>query len=174
MTDTYTVLNPGLGGDIMDETALIYAVEPILRKRPRVVITGEGIDDIVDTTTNAPIGTERGLITREGSRGRLTSNESIPIVIASDQRIGKSDVIVFQQIVGTTQTQLPSHEIGYSITIKSINSNSAIIYVGINGVTISSGFEISSGESISLSVDNTNRLYVIASDLNQKICVIGI
>jgi hypothetical protein len=41
-------------------------------------------------------------------------------------------------------------------------------------VTLSSGFELNAGESVSLSIDNTNRLYVVASSANQKICVIGI
>jgi hypothetical protein len=49
-----------------------------------------------------------------------------------------------------------------------------VVYVGVSGVDASNGFELNAGESISLSIDNTNRLYVIASDINQKICLIGI
>lgn len=174
MTDGYTTLNPGIGGDVMDETEVEYGSGPLVRKRPRVVITGEGIDDIVDTTDSIPVGYERGLVVREGSRGQQTSEDSIPIVMASDQMIGKSTVVVFQQSVGVSQTQLPNNAIGYSVTLKSMNNNSAVIYVGVSGVTPSSGFELSVGESVSLSVDNTNRLYVVASEMSQKICVIGI
>ena len=174
MTDGYTTLNPGIGGDVMDETEVEYGSGPLVRKRPRVVITGEGIDDIVDTTDSIPAGYERGLVVREGSRGQQTSDDSIPVVMASDQMIGKSTVVVFQQSVGTSQTQLPNNAIGYSVTLKAMNGNSGVIYVGISGVAESNGFELSAGESVSLSVDNTNRLYVVASDVNQKVCIIGI
>lgn len=174
MVDGYTTLNPGVGGDVMDETDVIYGSGPPVRKRPRVVLTGEGADDIVETTDSIPTGYERGLVVREGSRGQQPSEGSIPIVMASDQMIGKSVVVVFQHSVGTTQSQLPDNAIGYSVTLKSMNNNSSVIYVGVSGVTPSSGFELSAGESVSLSVDNTNRLYVVASDINQKVCVIGI
>lgn len=64
MTDAYTELNPGVGGDVMDETEVTYLSSPTTRKRPRVVITGEGIDDIVPTPTTPPVGDEPGLVTR--------------------------------------------------------------------------------------------------------------
>ena len=64
MADNYTELNPGVGGDIMDETGVTYPTSPTTRKRPRVVITGEGIDDIVPTPGASPGGTEPGLIVR--------------------------------------------------------------------------------------------------------------
>lgn len=174
MSDTYTELNPGIGGDIMDETAVTYGVAPLTRKRPRIVVTGEGIDDIVETVVGVPTGSERGLVTIEGSRGQSTSNDSIPVVMASDQSIGRSNVIVFQQTIGTSESQLTSNAISLSVTIKALNGNSGTIYVGTTGVTSSTGFELGAGESISLAVDNTNRLYAIASVAGQKISVMGI
>lgn len=174
MSDAYTELNPGIGGDIMDETAVTYGVAPLTRKRPRVVITGEGLDDIVDTTNLTPTGLERGLVTKEGTRGQATSDGSIPVVMASDQSIGRSNVIVFQQTIGASQAQLASNAISLSVTIKAMDGNSGTIYVGTNGVTSSTGFELGAGESISLAVDNTDRLYAISSVAGQKICVIGI
>lgn len=174
MSDTYTELNPGTGGDIMDETAVNYGIAPLTRKRPRVVITGEGLDDIVDTTNLTPTGLERGLVTKEGTRGQATSNDSIPVVISSDQSIGRSDVVVFQQTIGASQSQLSANAISLSVTIKAMDGNSGTVYVGTNGVTSATGFELGAGESISLAVDNTSRLYAIASVVGQKICVIGI
>ena len=174
MTDSFTILNPGVGGDVMDETEVTYATAPLTRKRPRVVITGEGLDDIVDTTTSLPSGLERGLVVREARSGQSVSDDSVPVVIASDQKIGKSNVVVFQQAVGTSAIQLSNNALNYSVTVKSMDANTASIFVGVSGVTTSNGFELGAGESISLSVDNTNRLFVIASDINQKICVIGI
>jgi len=64
MADDYTVLNPGVGGDVMDESLVVYPSAPTNRKRPRVVITGEGLDDIVPAQTTNPVGDEFGLITR--------------------------------------------------------------------------------------------------------------
>lgn len=64
MADDYTILNPGAGGDVMDESLVVYPASPTNRKRPRVVITGEGIDDIVPAQVSNPIGDEFGLVTR--------------------------------------------------------------------------------------------------------------
>ena len=174
MTDGYTVLNPGIGGDTMDETEVAYVDAPLVRKRPRVVLTGEGADDIVDTADDLPNSYSRGLVVREARKGQATSDDSIPVVISSDQKIGKSNVVVFQETIGTSELQLANNPLNYSVTVKALNGNNSVVYVGVSGVTTSSGFELNAGESISLSIDNTNRLYVIASNANQKICVIGI
>lgn len=64
MADDYTILNPGAGGDVMDESLVVYPSSPTNRKRPRVVITGEGIDDIVPAQTTNVTGGEFGLVTR--------------------------------------------------------------------------------------------------------------
>lgn len=174
MTDGYTILNPGIGGDTMDETEVAYVDAPLVRKRPRVVLTGEGADDIVDTADDLPNSYSRGLVVREARKGQATSDDSIPVVISSDQKIGKSNVVVFQETIGTSELQLADNPLNYSVTVKALNGNSAVVYVGVSGVDTSNGFELNAGESISLSIDNTNRLYVIASDINQKICLIGI
>jgi len=174
MADAYTVLNPGVGGDVMDETGVSYGSAPLVRKRPRVVLTGEGIDDIVDAKGTLPNNEDIGLVVREARKGQSTSANSIPVVVASDQTVGRSNVIVFQQIIGLSETQLLDKSISLSVTIKSMDSNDGVVYLGIFGVTNSNGFELSAGESISISIDNTNRLYAIASSINQKLCIIGI
>lgn len=174
MSDDYTILNPGIGGDVMDETAVTYGAAPFTRKRPRVVVTGEGADDIVATTDTIPNSGDRGLVVREARKGQSTSANSIPVVVASDQTVGRSNVVVFQETVGLSAIQLSNNAISLSVTIKAMDSNTGTIYVGTNGVTNSNGFELSAGESISISIDNTNRLYAIASLAGQKLCIIGI
>lgn len=174
MSDDYTILNPGIGGDVMDETAVSYDAAPLVRKRPRVVVTGEGADDVVTTTGTLPNDGDIGLVVREARKGQSTSANSIPVVVASDQTVGRSNVIVFQEIIGTSETQLSDNAISLSVTIKSMDSNNGVVYLGIFGVTNSNGFELSAGESISISIDNTNRLYAIASLIDQKLCIIGI
>lgn len=64
MTDGFTILNPGVSGDVMDESILTYGSDPTSRKRPRVVITGENNADIAICTAAIPTGSEVGLYTR--------------------------------------------------------------------------------------------------------------
>lgn len=64
MADDYTILNPGAGGDVMDESLVVYPTAPTNRKRPRIVITGEGIDDIAEAKLSNVVGNEMGLVTR--------------------------------------------------------------------------------------------------------------
>lgn len=64
MADEYTTLNAGSGGSVMDETGITYPSSPTTRKRPRVVIAGENIDDIAPVSNTAPSSTDRGLVVR--------------------------------------------------------------------------------------------------------------
>jgi hypothetical protein len=64
MTDTFTQLNLGAGGDVMDEEAVQYGTAPNVRKRPRVVISGVGATDLVQVVSTTPDPTENGLIVR--------------------------------------------------------------------------------------------------------------
>lgn len=64
MSDDFTILNPGVDGDVMDETRVTYASAPTIRKRPRVVITGENLGEIVPALDSAPTGEEFGLVVR--------------------------------------------------------------------------------------------------------------
>jgi hypothetical protein len=64
MADNYTQLNPGIGGDIMDEVSVNYGVAPVTRKRPRVVLTGGTVNSDVEVVSSRPDGSARGLVTR--------------------------------------------------------------------------------------------------------------
>lgn len=64
MTDDFTILNPGSGGDTMDESSVAYGTAPFNRKRPRVVIAGEGVGEIVPALNESPSGNEYGTVTR--------------------------------------------------------------------------------------------------------------
>jgi hypothetical protein len=54
MADDYTILNPGAGGDVMDESLVVYPTAPTNRKRPRVA----------DAKASNVMGGEMGLVTR--------------------------------------------------------------------------------------------------------------
>lgn len=64
MADDFTILNNGQGGDTMDETGVDYGSNPTRRKRPRVVLTGEGLSEIARVLATQPTGTEYGVTTR--------------------------------------------------------------------------------------------------------------
>jgi len=51
MADTTTTLNPGSGGDTMDESLVTQADRVTQAKRPRVVL-GDDDGDLLGTTTN--------------------------------------------------------------------------------------------------------------------------
>lgn len=58
------------------------------------------------------------------------------------------------------------------VTVKAAAGNSDKIYVGNSDVTddtadATDGFELSAGESITLEVDNVNKVYVIGGAINQ-------
>lgn len=50
-----------------------------------------------------------------------------------------------------------------SVTIKALSTNTGIIYVGNSGVTSSNGFQLLANESVSLAVDNLNKIYLDSS-----------
>ena len=79
MADNYTILNPGVGGDVMDEVGVSGYSGVVsrdgTRKRPKVVISGPGgysglsgwvndPDDMADVTTGTPPPNDYGLVVR--------------------------------------------------------------------------------------------------------------
>lgn len=64
MSNQFTELNPGSGGSIMDETGVTYGTSPVLRRRTRLVLAGEGIDEICQVKNTNLDGTEYGLVVR--------------------------------------------------------------------------------------------------------------
>lgn len=60
------------------------------------------------------------------------------------------------------------------VLVKAANANAGTIYVGNSDVTAASadatdGFELGAGESVFVEVDNVNKVYAIASQVNQKL-----
>jgi len=128
----------------------------------------------VALTTALPSSSAIALVVRDAAQGIQTSANSRPVVVASDQQIGRSNFVAGQTSVGLTQVQLPNNPVYMSVTVKANNANSGTVYVGLTGVTTSTGFELGAGESVSLPVDNTNRIFVIASAASQTISYVGV
>ena len=81
-----------------------------------------------------------------------------------------------QTTVGTSEIKLRSNNVGRLLTglvIKADTGNAGIVYVGFNGVSTSTGFPLSPGEQIPVSVESTDSIYVIASQADQTVHYIG-
>ena len=75
-----------------------------------------------------------------------------------------SNLFTGQATVNTTAVQVSaaSHSLSNGIILKAPSTNSANIYVGLTGVTTSTGDILEPGESRGYPVNNTNLLYIIS------------
>lgn len=81
MADGFVILNPGLGGEIMDEELVgPFPTPPTTRLRSRVVVAGTGVGDIAPVIGMPPDPDECGLVVRP----IFDPNTSIPIGLAGD------------------------------------------------------------------------------------------
>ena len=136
-----------------------------------VVISDAQIAGNIAVLTNTDTG--YGLTTYEGSRGQKGSSSSIPVVLSTEQAV-QGNLFHGQATVGTVATQLTSNTLRQGVVVKASNSNNGIIYLGnSNVVTASTGYEIGAGESVTIPINNTNLIYLIASASNQSISFVG-
>lgn len=133
---------------------------------------------VSDTTGNIALintGGDSGnsLTIFESSRGQKIASNSIPVVVCDEQSV-RDSFLTGQTTVGVSAVQLPSNVLKNSINIKASNSNAGIVYVGnSNAVTISDGYELSAGESLTLPIDNSDLIYLIADSANQIISFVA-
>jgi hypothetical protein len=80
-----------------------------------------------------------------------------------------------QTSIGTAATQLTTSSIPCKkgVLVKALASNTAPVYIGDSGVTITSGYELNPKEEVFIPIDNVNKLYGIASS-PQKVCWVGV
>lgn len=78
--------------------------------------------------------------------------------------------------IGTSAVQITasSNVAKIGVTVKAANANTGTVYIGLSGVTAGTtdatdGFELAGGESITIEVDNANKVYVIGSTTGQKV-----
>jgi len=94
-------------------------------------------------------------------------SKSLPIKPKRRQfRVGRNDVDIIAKLA------LPDLEVGcyQRVVIKADAKNNAEIYVGRVGVTQETGFKLTAGDEIELTVDNLNSIYVKASRKTQAYC----
>lgn len=61
-----------------------------------------------------------------------------------------------------------------SVTVKTLRTNTAAVYVGASGVTTLNGFELLADESISLDIDDIAKVYVISGSGSQVVRFIAV
>lgn len=69
---------------------------------------------------------------------------------------------------GTSET-IGAQKTITSVIVKSLSTNTAIIYVGASGVTTANGLELQIGESISIAVDDLSKVFVISGTASQVV-----
>ena len=81
--------------------------------------------------------------------------------------------ITGQQTLSTTAAALPSNVLGNGLVITAPATNTATVYVGAAGVTTGTGYPLTAGQSISLSLSNSNGAFIIDTNSTDKVAFIG-
>ena len=72
-----------------------------------------------------------------------------------------------------SRVQLSSATI-VSITIKALSTNTGLIYVGGSGVTSSNGFELSTGDSVTLAINDADEIWIDSSVSGEGVSIIAV
>lgn len=140
------VLNPGEGGDSVaaDEVGGVkYVID-------KVAFGTDGSVTLVSASNGLPINLVKSVVSVV-STGSVTTTANTPV-----QLVGSS--------VPTTR----------GVIVKSSIQSTNSVYVGSSTVTpgtvsATDGFELSAGESITIPIDDVNKVYVTSSSGGQKI-----
>lgn len=78
-----------------------------------------------------------------------------------------------QQTVTTSAVALPTVTLTQGVILTARSTNTVSIFIGVSGVTTSTGVELQPGASISAAVSNLNALYVICASSSPVISWLG-
>jgi hypothetical protein len=87
----------------------------------------------------------------------------------------QADKFDTKQVTVSSSTPTPVWDGGrpkIGIQIKSLNTNTGIIYVGRSNITASNGYPLAPSESVLIPVDNTDGVMALAAVNNEKLCAI--
>jgi hypothetical protein len=60
------------------------------------------------------------------------------------------------------------------VTVKARAQNTGLVYVGDGSVTSGNGFQLSPGDSVSVDIDNVNRLWIDAAVANEGVTMLAV
>ena len=72
----------------------------------------------------------------------------------------------------TALSEIPANPVageGFAITLRALSTNTAPIYYGAEGVTDSTGAELTAGQQVTLYLNNLDLIYVISGTASQKV-----
>jgi hypothetical protein len=103
--------------------------------------------------------------------GQEVMANSMPVVWASDQTPVANPSLIYsgQVTVTTSAAALPNYALTRTIQITAASTNSGKVYIGASGVTSSTGYVLSAGGSVSLTVSNSNVIYVLGANTSDTI-----
>lgn len=98
----------------------------------------------------------------DGQRGDIQLDASGKVLVNAGS--GSSSLYTGQVTVSTTAMQLStaSHALTTGLIVKTPTTNSGNIYVGLSGVTTTTGDILEPGESRGYAINNTNLLYIVS------------
>ncbi len=96
---------------------------------------------------------------------------AIPVYIASNGSV--TAVVSGQQTATSTATALANHSLNDSVTIAAPSTNAAAVYIGPAGITSSTGFALAAGQSVTLPINNTSLVYILAPTGSPVVSYIG-
>lgn len=132
-------------------------------------------------TQRVVLATDVALPTGTNSVGQVTANagtnlNTSALALESTQAAQSSFDHGSKSSIGTSAVQITASSITAKkgVTVKAAIANTGTIYVGNSDVTngttdATDGFELGNGESVTIEVDNANKIYVIASTTSQKV-----
>lgn len=83
MADDSIVLNPGVGGDVLDTESVTYPVAPLTRERERIQVTGAAIAEIARVLNVTPGTADYGLVVRLVDMGLLGTEATLLNILAA-------------------------------------------------------------------------------------------
>ena len=98
--------------------------------------------------------------------GKLTANSGVDIGDVDVTSVAVPTAVYHGKKVvtaGTDEVIASSQAITSGISVKALAGNAGIVYVGVETVSSSTGYELSAKESVFIECDNVNRIWIDAA-----------
>lgn len=147
-------LDVNIGANALDPTKLEDAAH-VSGDRGNFIL---GVRNDTNTVLTSANGDYSPIATDSAGRVKIVSN--LPTAVT----VGRTTVGV-----AAVQIVVASTPATKEVTVKAMSTNTGIVYVGATGVTTGTGFELTAGESITLAIDDANKVYAIGSAAAQSV-----
>ncbi len=150
---------------------------------PGVVIVDANGNQIVPLGVGGTVNVS--LVSIATVDGQQTMALSLPVVLASNQSPVDTDVVSIalptvlyngvQEVsaAGTAEALAGSQALVSGVKIKAYQSNTDLVYVGGSGVSAANGYQLASGESVFIEIDDLASVYVDAVVNDEGVSFVG-